>query len=233
MARSSINVNNTKWFEWHIYSLLFLMWHLSFDLQPSYVSSFLIIAKNTKRKSNWRTQTKLGQNMMNYADISIEWMVHIFSFYIEKLCINWNCLEFVCKSEEWNKNLSGSIIQSLIWAEAATCKVKTGAIEFNKWKPLQWNRYKPMVVVGLFFQQQENVKIWIICEIIYCKLFEPKAPHQQMVNDVEKLNINKSFHFPFLSPREESPSPSTKGRIQSSPPFPARLRLFVSSGYWP
>ena len=33
--------------------------------------------------------------------------------------------------------------------------------------------------------------------------------------------------FPF-SPRKESPSPSTKGRIQSSPPFPPRLRLFVS-----
>ena len=31
-----------------------------------------------------------------------------------------------------------------------------------------------------------------------------------------------------FSPREESPSPSTKGWIQSSPPFPAWLRFFVS-----
>ena len=43
----------------------------------------------------------------------------------------------------------------------------------------------------------------------------------------EKTTAITILTFPF-SPREESPSPSTKGRIQSSPPFPARLRLFVS-----
>ena len=44
---------------------------------------------------------------------------------------------------------------------------------------------------------------------------------------IEKITATTILTFPF-SPREESLAPSTKGRIKSSPPFPTRLRLFVS-----
>ena len=40
-------------------------------------------------------------------------------------------------------------------------------------------------------------KIWINCKVVYCKLFEPKAPHQQLVNDVKNQNSTKVFTFPF------------------------------------
>ena len=87
-----------------------------------------------------------------------------------------------------------------------------------------------VVVVGLVFQQQESVKSELIEKLFIGSYSSRSYVGSSSANGqrCRKTKLNKSSHFPFLSPREENPSPSTKGRIQSSPPFPARLRLFVS-----
>ena len=73
----------------------------------------------------------------------------------------------------------------------------------------------PMVVVGLVFK-----KVWK-SELIGKALFGSYSSRRLLVskwsNDIKQNQTN--FHFLFLS----------KGQIQSSPPFPARLRLLVSS----
>ena len=85
-----------------------------------------------------------------------------------------------------------------------------------------------IVVVGFVFWQQE-IKISEVGKfVVYLKACRAKgsssANGQKLKNGRQQWTVST---FPFY-PREESPSPSTKGRIQSSPPFPARLRLFVS-----
>ena len=91
-------------------------------------------------------------------------------------------------------------------------------------------KLRPIVVVGLVFRQQEGkyLKLEFCC--VFCIVYFGSYSSQRLLisewsKTTKMIDNNEQFSLSLsLQGRKESPSPSTKGQIQSFPPFPSRLK---------